>query len=400
MVVDRIAASSRPLRNLRAASRTSVFRERAAWIRCSRNAERLPPLLLSHAVVRILRMNVSETGSPSRKARLMIASLVCFCLTTSGAESAIPIDIAPRHFGPVVHFLFRPTVTVRTESKPAAVRLLLVLPQSVPPQELLGLVDVSEAIERGQLVDASGMNRLLDVRVQVEPGKPVEFGYTAIVGIRTLRFDVETLASRGGPWEASRSERSRLQRFMTPTKSTGVGRADLRLFAIDVAGDDSNTIRVARRLYDGVRRRLEYRRDMGFKGAARCWDEGIGECCDYVALFVSLCRSSGIPARAVAGYGFGKEGWELHVWAEFHATGIGWIPCDPSLGDAGDATIIEVHWTKGHATKVHLQKGIATSWQKESNDAADAFATQSSALATHLAPSSHLVEAHKEATPW
>ena len=68
-----------------------------------------------------------------------------------------------------------------------------------------------------------------------------------------------------------------------------------------------------------------------------------GKCADINALFVGLCRASGIPARdvygvrvadSVRGYkSLGKSG-EItraqHCRAEFYAAGHGWIPVDPA----------------------------------------------------------------------
>lgn len=67
-------------------------------------------------------------------------------------------------------------------------------------------------------------------------------------------------------------------------------------------------------------------------GALDLLRTGRGECSDYSALFVALCRAAGIPARSQVGFWTEKES-SPHVWAEFHVPGIGWIPVDPASGD-------------------------------------------------------------------
>lgn len=60
-----------------------------------------------------------------------------------------------------------------------------------------------------------------------------------------------------------------------------------------------------------------------------------GNCTDFHALFIGLCRASGIPARFIIGFPIteGKKEGSIggyHCWAEFYVDGSGWIPVDSS----------------------------------------------------------------------
>ena len=57
----------------------------------------------------------------------------------------------------------------------------------------------------------------------------------------------------------------------------------------------------------------------------------------------------------------------------------------------------KVVWTKGHVTKVDLQRGVATSWCKKVNDHCDLFAKRGAALAQAKWPNDHLTDRHREA---
>jgi len=64
---------------------------------------------------------------------------------------------------------------------------------------------------------------------------------------------------------------------------------------------------------------------------------GKGNCTDFHALFISLAKASGIPARFFMGFPLPKgPSGELpagyHCWAEFYVAGRGWIPVDASEG--------------------------------------------------------------------
>lgn len=63
--------------------------------------------------------------------------------------------------------------------------------------------------------------------------------------------------------------------------------------------------------------------------------KGGGKCADLSALFVTLLRAAGIPARDVYGLRLGspKDGdvtSGFHCWAEFYLPGTGWVMADPA----------------------------------------------------------------------
>lgn len=76
-------------------------------------------------------------------------------------------------------------------------------------------------------------------------------------------------------------------------------------------------------------------------GALDLLRTGRGECGDYSALFVALCRAAGIPARSQVGFWVKKDS-SPHVWAEFYLPGVGWIPADPASSD--DAPHFATRW--------------------------------------------------------
>ena len=69
----------------------------------------------------------------------------------------------------------------------------------------------------------------------------------------------------------------------------------------------------------------------GIKGAAFCLNKHCGECGDWSALFVALCRAAGVPARPVTGFWADQtDAW--HCWAEFMLPTGEWVPANPTIG--------------------------------------------------------------------
>jgi len=63
--------------------------------------------------------------------------------------------------------------------------------------------------------------------------------------------------------------------------------------------------------------------------------KGGGKCADISAVFVTLARAAGIPARDVYGLRLadpksGDVTSAYHCWAEFYLPGTGWVPVDPA----------------------------------------------------------------------
>ncbi len=92
----------------------------------------------------------------------------------------------------------------------------------------------------------------------------------------------------------------------------------------------------ARRIYDYVKNRLSYDESPEAVDIVKALDAKKGNAYTYAVLFCALARSSGIPARPIAGYIVTDPDRRLvakHFWAEFYLEKIGWVPVDPLLGD-------------------------------------------------------------------
>ena len=137
-----------------------------------------------------------------------------------------------------------------------------------------------------------------------------------------------------------------------------------RELALEVVGAKTNVLEQAKLVYDYVTGAMTYNAaQQSWKGSTEhalvC---SVGNCNDIHALFISLCRSLGIPARLILGQAFeapppGQEACELcgyHCWAEFFAPGLGWVPADASCACKygkhrlfGDLEMNHVAWSVG-----------------------------------------------------
>ena len=105
--------------------------------------------------------------------------------------------------------------------------------------------------------------------------------------------------------------------------------------ADQIAGSETNPYLLTHKFYNYVITTAHYRLvGKGLLGAKALLTNGEGECGDYSSLFIALSRAKGIPARPVVGYWAISGLDQTHVWAEFYIENLGWIPVDPTIGQA------------------------------------------------------------------
>ncbi len=112
----------------------------------------------------------------------------------------------------------------------------------------------------------------------------------------------------------------------------------IRTLAAEVVAGRTADLDRARAIFEYVVANMKYDKSgTGWGNGDILWacDARRGNCTDFHALFIGLCRAVGIPARFSIGFqlpvkrGAGEiPGY--HCWAEFFLKGYGWVPVDAS----------------------------------------------------------------------
>lgn len=154
----------------------------------------------------------------------------------------------------------------------------------------------------------------------------------------TLRWTVAratvTAGANGGASEAE------LQQYLAPSSLVPVGHKILQPILAEIHANrlDGSAEATARAIYDWVVDNVEYKKvGTGWGNGDTFWacSERYGNCTDFHALFISLARSEGIPARFEIGFPvpLDKDGGEIggyHCWVQFYLPNRGWVPIDAS----------------------------------------------------------------------
>jgi transglutaminase-like putative cysteine protease len=114
--------------------------------------------------------------------------------------------------------------------------------------------------------------------------------------------------------------------------------ARVKALAAEVTKGKKTDMEKARAIYDYTLANMKYDKSgegWGHGDIIYACDAKHGNCTDFHALFIGLCRSSGIPARFSIGFPLPDKRGEAdiagyHCWAEFYLRGHGWVPVDAS----------------------------------------------------------------------
>lgn len=119
--------------------------------------------------------------------------------------------------------------------------------------------------------------------------------------------------------------------FLAPEKNIESDHPEIMKQAALLKGE--TVLKTSENIFFWVSRHISYEGYVNQdRGALYAFTNKKGDCTEYMALFVALCRANGIPARGIAGYicpescRLKKSG--LHNWAEFY-DGKYWRTVDP-----------------------------------------------------------------------
>lgn len=120
----------------------------------------------------------------------------------------------------------------------------------------------------------------------------------------------------------------------------------------------------ARAIYDWVVDNVEYKKTgSGWGNGDAFWacNERYGNCTDFHALFISLARSEGIPARFEIGFPVPVDRPEgqiggYHCWVHFYLPETGWLPIDASEA-AKHPEMRESLYGGNPADRIHFSSG-------------------------------------------
>ncbi len=251
------------------------------------------------------------------------------------AIGPIPVDAGPVH-------VFIPLAMNDADQTVMAEQIDATIPGAVETEDVYG-------------------NRFWHGQIERSDGRPI-----AITVDTTVERTVQTKAAAGASQGPSAREREELRRFLASNERVVVGHPilDPILSEIRSTVDSDDKAATARAIYDWVVDNVEYKKiGRGWGNGDTFWacNERYGNCTDFHALFISLARSEGIPARFEIGFPAPEDDAPVavggyHCWVEFYLPETGWFPIDASEA-AKHPEKRELLYGTQPADRIHLSTG-------------------------------------------
>ena len=264
------------------------------------------------------------------------------------------------------------------------------------PEGLTGELDIyiplAIASDQQQIIDeAIESNIAGEVRVEGEYGNRFWHGRVSAADQKSVRITVRTSVRRKeyrAGFGAARLNKTgsgaysneALAQYLKPNSRVVVGHPILDPIIAEIrqtAQSDDPAI-LARAIYDWVVDNVEYKKiGSGWGNGDTFWAcvERYGNCTDFHALYISLARSFGIPARFEIGFPVPVDRSEgeimgYHCWVQLYLPGLGWLPVDASEAFK-DPTKRDYFYGTHPSDRIHFSIGRDLSLAKSSSAWAD-----------------------------
>jgi transglutaminase-like putative cysteine protease len=161
--------------------------------------------------------------------------------------------------------------------------------------------------------------------------------------------EISRRPASAGPKPLTEAEKAA---FLSPTPGVQSDDPKLRALAAEIVGSVSGPREKAARINSWVHSHLKQTYQANATTALEVLDSRAGDCTEHTLLFITLCRTAGVPARELGGLAYdesqvvkaagrqpvrrGTFNW--HAWAEVY-DGRQWVSMDPTWNEVDvDAT--------------------------------------------------------------
>ncbi len=247
-----------------------------------------------------------------------------------GLVLLVPAFVTPCIASSAASRVFDFNYKLRADNLPStqAVDIYIPIPTDQASQQILeSRIEASLPVEQGW--EARYENRFYHLHRPKNDSSPVDLDFSWTVSRRAV--DAATVPNLSEDSRATFLDANALVPVNHPLLSP-------ILEEIRALRRDDSQAATARAIFDWIVDNVEYKKiGTGWGNGDTFWacNERYGNCTDFHALFISLARSEGIPARFEMGFPIPRDKAKgtingYHCWAQIKLPQRGWIPIDAS----------------------------------------------------------------------
>ncbi len=256
--------------------------------------------------------------------------VVCKCYFTLFVNDSLQTYITERTLTPKWRIHYRLKVKNPTTKPIGNFSAFVALPITIAPQQITKELVIQPENQKIS-TDVEGNKWTHFEFKAINPLVEKEMGFSALVECRPLVFSKESTKN----YKTNPYSKKFLKKYLDPEPHIESDHPKIRELAAKISNKDP--IAFAKKAANIVNRTIKYQIQPGEYGAAFAVEKGVGDCTEFAALFVALCRAEGIPARTNGGFTLAQQ-WERHATAEFLVSGR-WIPIDVTGHSGSDLFI-------------------------------------------------------------
>ena len=208
----------------------------------------------------------------------------------------------------------------------------LPLPALYSPVEKVQILSHSEG--NVTIDPEEALCRTICIETVLQENRPffVEYEYTVRSAYVDLWQEPAASLPEAARWNMPEPTKADVEEQMPHIRFTPY----LKVLAQELKGEETDTLAVARRIYDYITGHVNYSYMRAYALIPDipqyCARNLRGDCGVQALLFITLCRICGIPARWQSGLYTNPVRSGPHDWALFYTKEYGWRPVDPSFG--------------------------------------------------------------------
>lgn len=206
---------------------------------------------------------------------------------------------------------------------------------------------------------ANGIDKYLSLAFSVPAGEVVKHE----VRFRVLVVPVDYSRLRE-PSATPPLDHPTIAKYLEPSRNIESDSGEVRQLANRLFANRRTILEKAKAAYEWPAKNIKYEVQQEALGAREAILRGVGDCTDFAATFVALCRCGKIPARRATVFNMGTDLVRTvklpnHDAAELFLEGYGWVPVDPILGQ-GKYDKVEGFARTGNSLVFYKREGAWT----------------------------------------